>query len=251
MFPVGDTVPRLNPPVATWSLILINGIVFFIELSLPEPALKHFFFTFGLVPAYYSHPLWAAHAGFPPGDYWPFLTSMFLHGSWLHIIGNMWVLWIFGDNVEDRMGPVRFVIFYTLCGLAAGITQCFVTPDSTIPTVGASGAIAGVMGAYFLLFPLARIIVLFPVLIFPVFFELPAILFLGYWALLQVFGGTLSLASAQTVGGIAWWAHVGGFVTGIVLCFFFARRGQGYRRASRDEYGIEGAWLPYGYWREN
>ena len=108
---------------------------------------------FGIVPARFTHPEWALSGGFPLHGYWPFLTSMFLHGGWLHIIGNMWTLWIFGDNVEDRMGPVRFVIFYLVCGLAAGIVHCFTNPDSTIPTVGASGAIAGVMGVYFFLFP--------------------------------------------------------------------------------------------------
>jgi membrane associated rhomboid family serine protease len=173
---------------------------------------------------------------------------MFLHGGWMHILGNMWTLWIFGDNVEDRMGPVRFVVFYLLCGLAAGIVHTLTNPNSTLPTVGASGAIAGVMGAYLFLFPKSRIIVLIPIFFFPFFFELPAVTYLGFWALSQVFSGTLALGDARDVGGVAWWAHVGGFITGIALQFFFVRSGAAYRRPSRDEYEIEGAWVPHSHW---
>ena len=132
---------------------------------------------------------------------------MFLHGGWMHIIGNMWTLWIFGDNVEDRMGPLRFVCFYLLCGLAAGLVHWFTNLDSTLPTVGASGAIAGVLGAYFFLFPYARVIVLVPVLFLPFFFELPALVYLGFWALSQVLSGTLSLVGPREVGGVAWMPH--------------------------------------------
>jgi membrane associated rhomboid family serine protease len=147
MLPISDTIPRRSPPLAVWLLILTNSLIFLFELMMPEPALERFFHLFGLVPARYTHPDWAVWAGFPVDDYWPYLTSMFLHGGWMHIIGNMWTLWIFGDNVEDRMGSVRFVIFYLLCGLAAGAVHWFTNPNSTVPTVGASGAIAGVMGA--------------------------------------------------------------------------------------------------------
>src|SRR6266849_4786361 len=217
MIPIRDTLPRRNPPIATLILILINCIVFLFELTMSEPTLEQFFYLFGVVPARFTHPDWAYWMGFPANSYWPFLTSMFLHGGWLHIIGNMWTLWIFGDNVEDRMGPFRFVIFYLLCGLAAGLVHCFTNPDSTLPTVGASGAIAGVMGAYFFLFPTARVVVLVPVFLIPFFFELPAVIYLGFWALSQVFSGTLSLASERAVGGVAWWAHVGGFIAGLGL----------------------------------
>jgi membrane associated rhomboid family serine protease len=249
MFPIRDTVPRQNPPIATWILIIINVVVFLFELTMSPQTLEYFFHLFGIVPARFTHPDWALSLGLPAGDYWPFLTSMFLHGGWLHVISNMWALWIFGDNVEDRMGPVRFVFFYLLCGLVAGVVQCLTNPNSTLPTVGASGAIAGVMGAYLVLFPFARMIVLIPVFFFPFFFELPAVIYLGIWALLQVFSGTMSLASAQNVGGIAWWAHLGGFSAGIVLQFLFVRRPRVYRRPARDEYGIETAWLPEHYWR--
>jgi membrane associated rhomboid family serine protease len=244
VIPIRDTVPRRNPPIAVWILILTNGVVFLFELTMPRGVLEQFFYLFGIVPARYSHPDWATWAGLPIDDYWPFLTSMFLHGGWLHIIGNMWALWIFGDNVEDRMGPVRFGIFYILCGLAAGVVHQITNSDSTLPTVGASGAIAGVTGAYFVLFPRARVIVLLPVFFFPFFFEIPAMFYLGFWALSQLLSGTLSLASPGDVGGIAWWAHVGGFLTGIVLQFFFVRGGAAYRRIAPDEYGLEGAWMP-------
>jgi membrane associated rhomboid family serine protease len=249
MFPIRDTIPSRNPPIATWSIILVNCLVFFFELSMPESSLRQFFYHFGIVPARYTHPGWAVWLGLAVDDYWPFLTSMFLHGSWLHIIGNMWTLWIFGDNVEDRMGPVRFVFFYLLCGLAAGLVHWYTNPNSTLPTVGASGAIAGVMGAYFFLFPYARVIVLVPVLFFPFFFELPAVTYLGFWILTQIFTGTLALGQPGDVGGVAWWAHVGGFAAGILLQFLFVKNKAAYRRLSRDEYEMENPWISANYWR--
>ena len=249
MFPVSDTIPHRNPPIMTWLLIIANVLVFLLEITMSPPAVERFFYLFGIVPARFTHPDWAQWVGFPIDSYWPFLTSMFLHGGWLHIIGNMWTLWIFGDNVEDRMGPMRFLFFYLLCGFAAGLVHCLTNPDSTLPTVGASGAIAGVMGAYFFLFPRSRIIVLVPILFFPFFFEVPAVVYLGFWALAQLFSGTLSLASAEYVGGVAWWAHVGGFLTGVVLQFFFVKRGGAYRQPFRDEYEIDGAWVPARYWK--
>ena len=250
MIPIRDTLPRRNKPIATYLLILINAIVFLFELTMPPPELEQLFNMFGLVPARFMHPDWASSAGYPGHSYWPFLTSMFLHGGWLHIIGNMWTLWIFGDNIEDQMGPARYVIFYLLCGLIAGIVHCLTNADSTMPTVGASGAIAGVMGAYLFLFPTARIVVLVPIFFFPFFFEVPAVIYLGFWALSQVFSGTLALASGTQVGGVAWWAHVGGFVGGIVLQFFFVRRGPAYRPLPRDQHGVAAAWPPYRYGRQ-
>src|SRR3989442_12545919 len=151
----------------------------------------------------------------------------------------MWTLWIFGDNVEDRMGPVRFLFFYLFCGFIAGLVHWLTNLDSVVPTVGASGAIAGVLGAYLFLFPFARVVVLVPIFIFPFFFELPAVTYLLFWVLAQIFTGSLALATGADVGGIAWWAHVGGFVVGIVLQFFFVRRGTGYRRVFRGEFVIE------------
>lgn len=251
MFPIRDTIPSKSPPITTWLLIFANSIVFFFEVGMPPQQLEGFMYLFGLVPARYMHPEWAAAVGLSFNDYSPFLTSMFLHGGWLHIILNMWALWIFGDNVEERMGSIRFLIFYLLCGLSGSVAHLLANPDSTVPAVGASGAIAGVLGAYLVLFPFARLIVLVPILIFPFFFEVPAAFFIGFWALSQLFSGTLSLAYHANVGGVAWWGHIGGFAAGIVLQFFFVKRGNAYRLPSRDEYGIESAWVPKNYWRHN
>jgi len=233
MLPIGDNIPARNPPIATWTLILVNSFVFLIEVMLPPEEREAFLYVFAMVPG--------------RGDSFQLVTNMFIHGGWLHIIANMWTLWIFGDNVEDRMGSVRFVIFYLLCGLAGNVLHLFMYPGSDIPTLGASGAIAGVLGAYFVMFPTARVIVLFPVLFIPFFFELPAVLYLGFWALSQVFSGTLSLALPEDIGGVGWWVHVGGFITGVVLHFFFVRRD----RAGRDQYGIDAAWIPSNHWRKD
>lgn len=156
----------------------------------------------------------------------PFFSSMFLHGGWLHVIGNMWYLWIFGDNVEDRMGHVRYLVFYLLCGIGAGLTHIFFNPTSGVPTVGASGAIAGVMGAYLMLYPLAKVVTLVPVFFFITFIEIPALFFLGFWVLLQFIQGTVTSTVAQDTGGVAWWAHFGGFVLGAALIFLFKKRRQ-------------------------
>jgi membrane associated rhomboid family serine protease len=230
-------------PVVTRGLILINVVVFFFELSLSRESIIQLFYLFGVVPARFTDPEWAASIGFPLGSYWSLLTHQFLHGGWLHIVANMWTLWIFGDNVEDRMGPLRFIIFYLVCGVLAALTQVLVTPDATIPSVGASGAIAGILGAYLLFFPTARLIVLIPILFFPFFFELPAVIFLVFWFFIQLFSGTAMLASPQQVGGIAFWAHIGGFIAGMLLCRFFVRRPVR-RRLQPDEYGLEWAWEP-------
>ena len=243
MFPIQDSVPSRSVPVVTRALILINVVVFFFELSLSRESIIQLFYLFGVVPARFTDPEWAASIGFPIGSYWSLLTHQFLHGGWLHIVANIWTLWIFGDNVEDRMGPLRFIIFYLVCGVLAALTQVLVTPDATIPSVGASGAIAGVLGAYLLFFPTARLIVLIPILFFPFFFELPAVIFLVLWFFIQLFSGTAMLASPQQVGGIAFWAHIGGFIAGILLCRFFVRRPVR-RRLQPDEYGLEWAWEP-------
>ncbi|HYR23148.1 MAG TPA: rhomboid family intramembrane serine protease [Chthoniobacterales bacterium] len=241
MFPIQDSVPGRSVPVVTRALILINVLVFFFELMLPQQSIESLFYLFGIVPARFTHPDWAAYVGFPLDNYWPLLTHQFLHGGWFHIIANMWTLWIFGDNVEDRMGPGRFAIFYLVCGVIAGLTHLLTNPDSTVPSVGASGAIAGVLGAYLLFFPTARLVVVVPILFFPFFFEVPAVLYLGFWFFSQLFSGTAALAGPQQVGGIAWWAHVGGFLGGMLFCGLFARR----QRASQpDEHALEWAWEP-------
>jgi len=242
VFPLLDSVPTRSVPVVTRILIIINFVVFSFELLMPQETLEQTLQLFGIVPARFTHPEWAAFVGLPINDYWPLLTHQFLHGGWLHIIGNMWALWIFGDNVEDRMGPLRFTVFYLICGFAAAVTHILTQPDSTVPTVGASGAIAGVLGAYLLLFPTARLVVMFPVLFLPFFFELPAALYLVFWFFLQLFNGAFALAGPHSVGGIAWWAHVGGFTAGLVLCPLFTWRRCPSRRLQPDEYGIEGVW---------
>jgi membrane associated rhomboid family serine protease len=223
VFPLHDNVPVRHVPIVTWLLILVNFIVFAVELSLPSAALEHVVYHLGLVPARFTDPAWGAEVGLTANSLWPFVTSMFLHGGWLHIIFNMWALWIFGDNVEDRLGHVRYLIFYLVCGIIAAVTLTVVTPGATEPTIGASGAIAGVLGAYFIFYPMAEVIVLFPIFIFPLFFKLPAVVYIGFWFLLQFFTGAMSLTSSpEASGGIAWWAHVGGFIAGALLCRLFA-----------------------------
>jgi membrane associated rhomboid family serine protease len=227
MFPIRDNVPARNLPLATWAIILLNGIVFLYELNLPPERLEQLVSVLGMVPA----RLWSE-----PGAYYTLLTCMFLHGGWMHFIGNMWTLYIFGDNVEDRMGPARYVLFYLLCGLAAGLTHCFIDPNSLVPTIGASGAIAGVLGAYFVLFPTARVITLIPVFFFPLLVDIPAVFYLGVWFVSQLLSGTLSLISTEYYEGVAWWAHVGGFVAGIALLPLLKKSHKQYRRFYADEY---------------
>jgi membrane associated rhomboid family serine protease len=173
---------------------------------------------------------------------------MFLHGGWMHIISNMWTLWIFGDNVEDRMGPGRFLIFYLVCGIAAGFTHMLINPDSSVPSVGASGAIAGVLAAYFLWFMHSRVLVLIPILIFPVFAEVPAVLYLGVWFITQLFSGTAGLVRPQEGGGIAFWAHIGGFIAGGLLCWLFLRPRDERAPIESEVEDLDTSWAPR--WRE-
>lgn len=236
MFPIKDTIPHRESPFTTWFLLALNTLVFFFELSLPPEALQGLFFKYGLVPLRFTDPQWALGHGLSPYNPLPFLTCMFLHGGWFHFISNMWSLWLFGDNVEDCMGHRRFLAFYLLCGVAAGVIHTAFNPQSPIPTVGASGAIAGVMGAYMVLYPGSRIITLVPVFFFfPIFLEIPAVVFLGLWFLSQLFSGLFSLVVPGGVGGIAWWAHVGGFLFGILLLPLFRRRRR-YRGFFADEW---------------
>jgi membrane associated rhomboid family serine protease len=232
LIPIRDTIPSRSVPVVTWTLIAINALVFLFELSLPPEELQAFILRFGLVPARFSAI--------------SLFTCMFLHGGWMHVIGNMWTLWIFGDNVEDRMGRARFLVFYLLTGLIAGIAHLVTNIDSPIPTVGASGAIAGVLGAYFVLFPHSRVIVLFPILFIPLFFDVPAVVFLLVWFWSQLVSGALSGLGPEDVGGVAWWAHAGGFVAGALLWWLFVHDRP--RRWERDERGVEGAWASSKGW---
>ncbi len=203
MIPLKDTIPRIGFSFITWILILLNAIVFIFEISIPKDLLQQLFYLFGLVTARYTYPRWALIHGLFPGNYSPFLTNMFLHAGWLHIVGNMWFLHLFGSTVEDRLGHFRFLFFYLLSGLAANLIF-FMVAHSTIPEFGASGAIAGVMGAYIVMFPKAQILTLILLLFIPLLVNLPAFFFLGFWFLIQVFSETLSIASHGTGGGVAW-----------------------------------------------
>lgn len=211
MIPLRDIIPSRTTPVVTISLITLNVLVFAYELSLGR-AVDAFTLYYGLVPAAFS---WTA-----------VFTSMFLHGGFMHVAGNMLYLWIFGDNVEDRMGHGRFLVFYLLCGVAAALAQTITVPNSVVPMVGASGAIAGVMGAYFVLYPRSRIVTLVTLFIFFQVIEVPAIFFLGIWFVMQFLSGVGSIVSSiggTPAGGIAFWAHVAGFVTGLTGVVVFRR----------------------------
>ncbi|GIV33532.1 MAG: rhomboid family intramembrane serine protease [Chitinophagales bacterium] len=235
MLPLKDTIPSHSFPLITWILIVINALVFMLELSLSREEAEALFYLLGLVPARYSHPAWAEIAGLRTDTLWPFVTNMFLHGGWGHFLGNMWTLYIFGDNVEDNMGRRNFLLFYLLCGILASVTHYYTNIHSTLPAIGASGAISGVMGAYMLLFPSSKIIFWVPIFFFPYFVELSAFIYLLFWFVGQLISGTFSFLLFQgQVGGIAFWAHIGGFVAGMVLYKFFVRKGK--YRFYEDEY---------------
>ncbi len=216
MIPIRDTVPSKNYPIVNTTLIGLNVIIFFIQLA-HGPAQDNFIYIYGLVPARYSVSHVASY--FPLGhQIFSFISFMFLHGGFLHLLGNMWSLYIFGDNVEDRLGPVRYLFFYLLCGLLSGLVHLLFNLSSNVPTIGASGAIAGVMGAYIILYPKSKILTLIPIFFIPWFIEIPAFFFLGVWFLIQFINAAGSVGAG---GGIAWWAHVGGFVFGILFLKLF------------------------------
>ncbi|MFQ5663266.1 MAG: rhomboid family intramembrane serine protease [Terriglobia bacterium] len=216
MIPLRDTNPTATRPLVTIALIVVNCLVFFYELSLGPAAREQLVFTLGMVPARVT--LFPTHPGIGFADtFLPLFSSMFLHAGWLHLIGNMWFLWIFGDNIEDRLGHFRYLVFYLLAGLGAGLAHTLFNLNSTLPSVGASGAVAGVLGAYLLLFPGARVLTLVPFFFFFIV-ELPAFLILLYWFVIQLFSGAASILSGGGAGGgVAWWAHIGGFVLGMWL----------------------------------
>jgi len=210
MIPLRDVIPSRTFPFVTITIIVLNALAFMLELSLEPRALDQFVRVYGVVPADFHVPT--------------LITSMFLHGGWSHILGNMWYLWIFGDNVEDQCGHGRFVVFYLLCGIAAAVGQIVMNPTSMVPTIGASGAIAGVMGAYFVLYPQSRVLTLIPIFWFEVI-EVPAIVLLGFWFLIQlVSAGTVAATANTTGGGVAFAAHVVGFLVGLGGIFLFRKR---------------------------
>lgn len=232
MFPLRDTIPRRYPPIVNVLIITLNTIVFLFELALPLPLREALFYKFGLVP--YE----VTSSGIHLQTLYPFITNMFLHGDWGHFLSNMWTLWIFGDNVEDRMGSFRYALFYLLCGIFASFTHYILYATSNVPAIGASGAISGVMGAYMFLFPHSRIIFFLPLFFVPYFIELSAFFYIGFWFLGQLWSGTISLAVNPEGAGIAFWAHIGGFLGGILIYRFFLKRRESfyYEDAYYDEY---------------
>ena len=217
MIPLRDSVPSSTRPIVTIGIIAVNIFVFIHQLSLSDFELHQFFYHYGVVPSRLQ---------------WPDLfTSMFLHGGFMHLIGNMWFLWIYGDNVEDVLGRAKYLVFYLACGIAGSLVQIAADPGTSIPNIGASGAIAGIMGAYLLKFPHARILTLIPLFVFFFTQELPAFIILIYWFILQFFSGVGSLAESSTAtGGIAFFAHVGGFLMGMLLIKVLPTREAYWRR---------------------
>jgi rhomboid family protein len=215
MLPLYDTVRSRTFPLINLTLVLANVLAFLYELQLDPAMLKEFIFTWGLIPA---------HLISDPISTWDTVfSSMFLHGGWFHIVNNMWVLLIFGDNVEAAMGKLRYFLFYLLSGVAAGLLQTYVLSTSLEPMIGASGAVAGVLGAYLILFPRSRIASLVPILFIFTIVEIPAMLFLIFWFVSQLYSGWFAIRGGGE-SGIAWWAHIGGFVFGVLMVFFFRKR---------------------------
>ncbi len=234
MIPLRDDTPRYSTPYVTYFIIALNTVVFLFELSVgagSHRALNSLMYQFGVVPQHFEQALAGPSRFSFPGLLLTIVTSMFLHASWLHIIGNMWVLWIFGDNIEDYLGHFSYFLFYFVSGFAAMFTHILLNAGSNAPAVGASGAIAGVMGGYFVLYPKARVMTWFPPIFF---FHLPAWLVLGYWFVVQfLMGAATSIAGTnQNAGGVAVWAHVGGFIAGIVLIKILPERPRRYRYAA-------------------
>jgi len=216
MIPIRDTLSSKNYPVVNTAIIGLNILVYLIQMAQGGQA-EQFIYIYGLVPARYFVPHIASY--FSAGQQlFSLFSFMFLHGGFWHLLGNMWSLYIFGDNIEDRLGSMRYLLFYLLCGLTSGLSHLLLNLNSNVPTIGASGAIAGVMGAYFLLFPKSRILTLIPILFIPFFIEIPAYFFLGIWFFLQFLSAAGSYGGA---GGIAWWAHIGGFISGMILIKLF------------------------------
>jgi membrane associated rhomboid family serine protease len=210
LLPLSDHNPRRTTPVINYLLIAANVLIFLWELSL-GPRIDRALYAVAFIPARF----WAS----PSFDLARIMVSVFLHGGWLHLIGNMWYLWVFGDNIEDRLGHTRYAIFYVLCGILATLAHAYASPMSRLPSIGASGAIAGVLGAYLVLFPRAQVTTLIPIFVFITVREIPAILVLGLWFVLQFFSGVASanIPEAQNAGGVAYFAHIGGFVSGMIL----------------------------------
>lgn len=230
MIPLKDNIPSRRFPIVNILLIIINFIVFFYELSLGD-GVQRLIFQYGIVPNRIVKGVIGFNTSHISSLITPFFSSIFLHGGWYHILSNMLYLWIFGDNVEDRMGHFNYLIFYLLCGFTSSVAHILTNMSSSIPTIGASGAISGVLGAYFVIFPEARVMTLLPFGFFLQIAAIPAFLFLGFWFISQALNGIATLAvNTYMTEGIAWWAHIGGFVTGIII-------GRRYKRRYKPYYG--------------
>jgi membrane associated rhomboid family serine protease len=223
MFPLRDSQPSGTIPFVTYLIIAINVLLFLFEVSLGDQDLSTFLKNFGLVPEDFLQQ-------FGPYQVFTLFSCMFLHGGWMHLISNMWALFIFGDNIEDKLGHFGYIFFYLLCGVCAGLTQVFMSQGSAVPTIGASGAIAGVLGGYIISYPTARVLTAIPIFIVIRLVEIPASVYLGFWFISQFFTGFASIAREPgEEGGIAWWAHVGGFIAGLILVKIMS-----FRRQSED-----------------
>jgi len=231
MIPIRDRNPSGTFPYVTIGIIIINVLIFLYELSLGS-GLDEFIMKFGVVPLKVSYYSQASDLTFI-NTFFPFISSMFLHGGFIHLIGNMWFLWIFGDNIEDKLGHFKFIAFYFLCGIIASSVHVFFNSQSNVPCVGASGAIAGVLGAYMVTFPRARVVTIVPLFVFIQVMELPAIVVLGFWFVIQFFNGAASITASASGAGVAWWAHIGGFAAGVIILYIiriFSVRKPGRRR---------------------
>ena len=226
MIPIRDRNPSGSFPYVTIGIIIVNILIFLYELSLGS-GLGEFIMKFGVVPLKVSYYSQVPDLTFI-NTFFPFISSMFLHGGFIHLIGNMWFLWIFGDNIEDKLGHFKFIAFYFLCGIIASSVHVFFNSQSNVPCVGASGAIAGVLGAYMVTFPRARVVTIVPLFVFIQVMELPAIVVLGFWFVIQFFNGAASITASASGTSVAWWAHVGGFAAGVMILYiiriFFARK---------------------------
>jgi len=231
MIPIRDRNPSGTFPYVTIGIIIVNILIFLYELSLGS-GLGEFIMKFGVVPLKVSYYSQVPDLTFI-NTFFPFISSMFLHGGFVHLIGNMWFLWIFGDNIEDKLGHFKFIAFYFLCGIIASSVHVFFNSQSNVPCVGGSGAIAGVLGAYMVTFPRARVVTIVPLFVFIQVMELPAIVVLGFWFVIQFFNGAASITASASGAGVAWWAHIGGFAAGVIILYIiriFSVRKPGRRR---------------------
>ncbi len=217
MIPIRDNISCDTKPYISWIVMAICVVIFIAMKMMPDELQRQLTYLYGMVPIRYSNTEWATAFGLPPDGYLSFLTSLFLHGGWMHIIINMWFMWIFANSIEGTMGHVRFLAFYLICGLLATAVQWYFDPGLAIPVVGASGAIAGILGAYFFMYPYAKVVIWVPLFFLPIFIELPAIGFLGFWVIIQIQQATSAVLFEEAATNVAWWAHLGGFIVGAFI----------------------------------